>query len=77
MLLALDLDRTTLDDAGELTPAVHETLRLARRAGHTLCFVTGRRDVDMLPLLKHFKTVEYILLNNGGKFRSPCSINLK
>ncbi|NLY90458.1 MAG: Cof-type HAD-IIB family hydrolase [Firmicutes bacterium] len=68
-LLAFDLDGTAVDDYGRLGDKTKHALQRARRAGHTVCFVTGRREVDMIPLRQLELYVDYILLNNGGKIR--------
>ena len=66
-LLALDLDGTAVDDNGKLGERSKRALLSARRQGHILCFVTGRRDIDMLPLGQDTHFVDYLILNNGGK----------
>lgn len=66
-LLAMDLDGTSVDDAGRLGRETVRAFARARRAGHVLCFVTGRRDPDMAPLMRQTSCVDYLLLNNGGK----------
>mgnify|MGYP006922492961 CR=1 FL=1 len=35
--------------------------------GHTICFATGRRDIDMYPFWGESTYADYLLLNNGGK----------
>lgn len=66
-LLALDLDGTACNDDGRLGQTTKRALAAARRAGHTVVFATGRRDVDMLPLGEDFRWADYLALNNGGK----------
>lgn len=66
-LLALDLDGTTCNDEGCLGEKTKQALAAARRAGHTVVFATGRRDVDMLPLGEDYRCADYLALNNGGK----------
>ena len=66
-LLALDLDGTTCNDEGCLGEKTKQALAAARRAGHTVVFATGRRDVDMLPLGEDYRCADYLTLNNGGK----------
>lgn len=46
-LLALDLDYTACDRTRHLSQRTREALTAARAAGHTICFATGRRDIDM------------------------------
>ncbi len=66
-LLALDLDGTSLEDGGTLGEENRAALLRARRVGWTVCFVTGRREVDMRPLGDLSRWADYLLLNNGGK----------
>lgn len=71
-ILALDLDGTAVDDNGKLGSLSKQALIAARRQGHILCFVTGRRDVDMVPLGEDDRFVDYLILNNGGKIISTA-----
>ena len=48
-LLALDLDYTACDRTRHLSQRTRQALTAARAAGHTICFATGRRDIDMYP----------------------------
>lgn len=66
-LLALDLDGTAVDDRGRLGEKTKAALLRARRAGHVVGFVTGRRDIDMVPLADPDRYADYLVLNNGGK----------
>lgn len=66
-LLALDLDGTTVDDTGDLHEDTRLALRCAKEAGHTVCFVTGRRDIDMVAIQDRCESIDYFVLNNGGK----------
>jgi Cof subfamily protein (haloacid dehalogenase superfamily) len=66
-LLAFDLDGTILDDEGRLGLESRRALGAAREAGVLVAFVTGRRDVDMLPLGEDVARADYLILNNGGK----------
>ncbi|WP_225048043.1 Cof-type HAD-IIB family hydrolase [Lacticaseibacillus kribbianus] len=43
-LIALDLDGTTLDNAGRLAPSTINTLQAATTAGHLVVIATGRPD---------------------------------
>lgn len=70
-MLALDLDGTLLRDDGTLGTDSAYRLEQARHAGNIVCFVTGRREVDMLRhhwLLSH---ADYIIYNNGTKIVDP------
>lgn len=66
-LLGLDLDGTALNDAGRLPADVKAAIINARAKGHIVCFVTGRTDVEMLPLGDEPGCVDYLIKNNGGK----------
>lgn len=66
-LLALDLDGTACNRAGHLGARTREALAAARAAGHTVCFATGRRDIDMFSFWPESTCADYLLLNNGGK----------
>ena len=67
-ILAFDLDGTTVDDRGVLHQATKDALRRARETGNIVCFVTGRRDVDMYAVQGQCRgLVDYLLLNTGGK----------
>ncbi len=67
-ILALDLDGTTVDDTGVLHDRTKDALRRARKAGAIVCFVTGRRDVDMYAIKDQCPGLaDYLILNNGGK----------
>lgn len=66
-LLALDLDGTAVDNHGHLGEKTKAALLRARRAGHVVSFVTGRRDIDMVPLPDPGQYADYLVLNNGGK----------
>ena len=57
-LLALDLDYTACDRTRHLSQRTREALTAARAAGHTICFATGRRDIDMYQM--HFLGREYL-----------------
>lgn len=66
-LLCLDLDGTLLDDHGALGEASARTLAQLRRAGHLVCFVSGRTDVDMHNQHRLCRSADFVLLYNGGK----------
>lgn len=66
-LIAIDLDGTTIDEAGQASPAVREQLRRVEQEGHHLLVTTGRswittvsvmHDLDMWP--------EYLVCANGA-----------
>lgn len=66
-ILAFDLDGTLLDNEGRLGRESKRALGLAREAGCIVAFVTGRRDIDMLPIGNDTRYSDYMVLNNGGK----------
>ena len=66
-LLALDLDYTACDRTRHLSQRTRQALTAARAAGHTICFATGRRDIDRYPFWGESTYADYLLLNNGGK----------
>ena len=68
-LLVLDLDGTTCDDQGNISRENRRALQWVRSQGNMVCFATGRREVDMLPLGDVSDCADYLLLNNGGKLR--------
>lgn len=66
-MLALDLDGTSVNTAGQFDTDTLLALEEAKRRGWIVSLVTGRRDVDMLPLGESWRVADYLLLNNGGK----------
>lgn len=69
-LLAIDLDGTTVGDNGKIGSLTKKALAVARQEEHIVCFVTGRRDIDMLLLGQDYLCADYLILNNGGKITS-------
>ena len=41
-LIGIDLDKTTLNDAGKVSDRTRRTLQAAQREGHIVSIVTGR-----------------------------------
>ncbi|MGX6979653.1 HAD-IIB family hydrolase [Vagococcus elongatus] len=66
-LFAFDLDGTLCHDNGFLTDLTRNNLTKLKLQGHLICFVTGRRDIDLLPLTKDLYLTDYLITNNGGK----------
>jgi len=66
-LLAMDLDGTAVKDDYSMCQSSILAIQKAQKHGHVVCFVTGRRDVDMLSLGEEQYCVDYHILNNGGK----------
>ena len=50
-LVALDVDGTTINHAGDMSPAVHTAVRAAVDAGHHVTIATGRAILATLPIL--------------------------
>lgn len=66
-LLALDVDGTAVKDDYSMGLKSRKAIEKARKAGHIVAFVTGRRDIDMLTLKEDQWCVDYHILNTGGK----------
>lgn len=67
-LLAMDLDGTAVYDDYSLGKPSRRALERVREAGHTVAFVSGRRDIDMLTMAEEDAwCVDYQILNTGGK----------
>ena len=63
----MDLDGTAVKDDYSMCQSSILAIQKAQKHGHVVCFVTGRRDVDMLSLGEEQYCVDYHILNNGGK----------
>lgn len=66
-ILALDFDGTSVDDDGVLGSESIAALEAAKEKGWLVCFVTGRRDIDMIYMDDSWRVADYLVLNNGGK----------
>lgn len=66
-MLAIDLDGTALDDQGRLSRTNIEMLKKVQENNGVVCFVTGRRDVDMAPIKPLWPLADCIIMNNGAK----------
>lgn len=66
-ILALDLDGTVLDDHSQISKETLLSLQRASQNAVCICFVTGRCDFDIVPLLPYFPLADFVLLNNGTK----------
>ena len=60
-LLVLDLDGTTCDDQGNISRENRRALQWVRSQGNMVCFATGRREEDMLPLGVVSDCADYLL----------------
>lgn len=66
-LVALDIDGTTVDHDGVMSPAVHEAVLGVLAAGHHVVFATGRTILGTLPVLdKLGHTSGYAVCSNGA-----------
>jgi len=66
-LVALDVDGTTMDHAGVLSPAVHDAVGEVAAAGHHIVIATGRSVVATMPVVaKLGLTSGYAVCSNGA-----------
>src|SRR5690349_2934197 len=66
-LLALDLDGTTINHAGELSPVVRDTVQAVVAAGHHVIIATGRSIVATTEVLDALGIDEgYAVCSNGA-----------
>lgn len=70
-LLALDLDGTTMNDAGELSPETIQSLDLAREKNTLIGFVTGRARFELRSLEGYFPFTDFLITNNGAVTMDP------
>jgi hydroxymethylpyrimidine pyrophosphatase-like HAD family hydrolase len=67
LLVALDLDGTTIDHSGGLSPAVREAVTAVVAAGHHLVISTGRSIVATLPIVRLLGLERgYAVCSNGA-----------
>lgn len=67
------MDGTACDATGHLSENTKEALNELHSRGHLICFITGRRDMDMAPFWEDAQYADYLLMNNGGKLMLPKS----
>src|SRR5512139_2923259 len=66
-LIALDVDGTTVDHSGNLSPAVREAVGAVVQSGIHVVIATGRSIVATLPILEDLKiTMGYAVCSNGA-----------
>ena len=66
-LIALDVDGTTVDHSGNLSPAVREAVGAVVQSGIHVVIATGRSIVATLPILEDLKiTTGYAVCSNGA-----------
>ena len=67
LLVALDIDGTTIDHSGALSPAVREAVADVVAAGHHLVISTGRSIVATLPIVRLLQLERgYAVCSNGA-----------
>ncbi len=67
LLVALDIDGTTIDHSGGLSPAVREAVADVVAAGHHLVISTGRSIVATLPIVRLLELGRgYAVCSNGA-----------
>lgn len=66
-LIALDIDGTTINYDGDLSPAVREAVRAVADAGHHVVIATGRAIMGTQPILDALQlTHGYAVCSNGA-----------
>jgi len=66
-LVALDVDGTTINHAGQLSPTVHDTVRDVVAAGHHVIIATGRSIVATMTVLEELGLdTGYAVCSNGA-----------
>ncbi len=67
MLVALDVDGTTIDHSGAMSDAVRDAVGEVRAAGHHVVVSTGRAILSTLPVLDRLGILEgYAVCSNGS-----------
>jgi Cof subfamily protein (haloacid dehalogenase superfamily) len=72
-MLALDLDGTLLDPAGELRPAAREAVARALRAGLRVVLCTGRRYRTALPVAEALGLAGPLVVHNGALVKQAAT----
>jgi Cof subfamily protein (haloacid dehalogenase superfamily) len=65
-LLALDVDGTLLDPAGQLRPAVQQAIAAIQKRGVRVVLCTGRRFRTALPLAQQLQLSDPAVVHNGA-----------
>jgi hydroxymethylpyrimidine pyrophosphatase-like HAD family hydrolase len=66
-IIALDVDGTTVDHSGNLSPSVREAVGAVVQSGMHVVIATGRSIVATLPILEDLKiTTGYAVCSNGA-----------
>jgi len=72
-LVAIDLDGTTINEAGQVSHAVKSELRRVEQAGHHLLITTGRSVATTLSVMKDIAMQpEYLVCSNGAVTLQRC-----
>ena len=72
-LVALDIDGTILDDAGEMRPAVHAAIDAVRARGLQVILCTGRRYRTAEPFVRALQLDGPIVTQNGVLVRDAAT----
>lgn len=72
-LLALDVDGTLLDPAGELRPTVRQAVAAAQQRGLRVVLCTGRRFRTAQPLAQALRLYAPIVAHNGALIKEVTS----
>jgi len=72
-LLALDVDGTLLDPAGELRPTVRDAVLAVQQHGLRVVLCTGRRFRTALPLARALQLEGAIVVHNGALVKDVTS----
>jgi Cof subfamily protein (haloacid dehalogenase superfamily) len=72
-LLALDVDGTLLDPAGELRPTVRQAVVATQQRGLRVILCTGRRFRTARPLAQQLQLSEPLVVHNGALVKDPAS----
>lgn len=72
-MLVLDLDGTTLDPAGEVTPATRRAVRDAREAGMRVTLCTGRGLVEAKPAVVALDQQDPVIVAGGSIISCPAT----
>ena len=65
-LLAIDLDRTTLDSTDTVPASAMEALKEAINAGVTVAIATGRNVLGIPKALRELSGIRYAITSNGA-----------
>lgn len=72
-LLALDVDGTLLDPAGQLRPAVRDTVLAVQQRGVRVVLCTGRRFRTTRPIARELQITGPLIVHNGALVKDCTS----